>query len=201
MFSAEKGYNQDVVFLVEILASDTRLNPDNPVFKKVPQNYLVKEIKLPSDDLFHYVIDEQMTLMSTYSAFNEIMDRGYNEAKIRTYVLEDPASKELNNLKKVFGVSVDAFFKFNDFTLTSEGTQMLDQILGFMVKYPKIRLEIATHTDNTGVPNTNLLLSQKRADAMVNYLITNGISGLRLIPKGFGGSKPLVPTCSRPTES
>jgi outer membrane protein OmpA-like peptidoglycan-associated protein len=121
------------------------------------------------------------------------MEHGYAETRIRTFMLEDPAAKELNNLKKVFGVSADVFFKYNDHNLSSEGTQILDQILGFMAKYPKIRLEIATHTDNTGSPNTNMLLSQKRADAMVNYLIINGVSALRLIPVGYGGSKPLVP--------
>lgn len=193
MYSAEKGFNQDVVFVVEILSSKTRLNLDNAVFNKVPQKYSVKEIRLPSDNLFHYIIAEEMNLISTYSTFNEITEHGYAEVSIRTFMLEDPAAKELNNLKKVFGVSADVFFKFNDHNLSSEGTQILDQILGFMAKYPKIRLEIATHTDNTGSPNTNMLLSQKRADAMVNYLIINGVSALRLIPKGHGGSKPLVP--------
>jgi len=193
MYSAEKGFNQDVVFLVEILSSKTRLNPDNAIFSKVPQKYSIKEIRLPTDNLFHYVIAEEMNLISTYSAFNEILERGYTETRIRTFMLEDPAAKELNNLKKVFGVSVDVFFKSNEYILTSEGTQMLDQILGFMAKYPKLRLEIATHTDNSGSPTANILLSQKRADAMVNYLIINGVSAIRLVPMGYGGSKPLVP--------
>jgi outer membrane protein OmpA-like peptidoglycan-associated protein len=193
MFSVEKGFNQDVVFIVEILSSKTRLSLDNEIFRKVPQKYSIKEIKLPSDNLFHYIIAEEMNLISTYSAFNEIMEDGYTETRIRTFSLEDPAAKELNNLKKVFGVSSDVFFKLNDYSLSSEGTQMLDQILGFLTKYPKIRLEIAVHTDNIGSPNTNLSLSQKRADSMVNYLVLNGVSGLRLVPMGFGGSKPLVP--------
>jgi outer membrane protein OmpA-like peptidoglycan-associated protein len=193
LYSAEKGFNQDVVFVIEILASKSRLALDSPVFSKVPQNYSVREIRLPSDNLFHYVIGEEMNLMSTYSTFNDIIDRGYKETKIRTYALEDPASKELNNLKKVFGVSADAFFKVNDISLTTEGTQILDQIIGFMTKYPKVRLEIAVHTDNTSTAGANLLLSQKRADSMVNYLVINGVSGLRLISRGYGGTKPLVP--------
>jgi outer membrane protein OmpA-like peptidoglycan-associated protein len=144
-------------------------------------------------NLFSYVIAEEMSLMATYSAYNEIVDLGFKNAVIRTFVLEDPAEKELNTLKKVFGVSVDVFFNQNDFSLTSAGTQMLDLILGFMAKYPALKLEIATHTDNTGMPAASMLLSQKRAEAMINYLIVNGVSSLRLIPKGFGGTKPLVP--------
>ena len=193
MYSAEKGFNQDVVFDVEILTSKTRLDLDNVVFNDVPKKYSIKEIKLPSDNLFHYIIDEEMSLMATYSTFNDIINHGYGETKIRTLVLEDPAAKELNNLKRVFGVSADVFFMPNSFILSSKGTQVLDQIIGFMAKFPGIKLEIATHTDNTDSENTSLLLSQKRAESMVNYLITNGVKSIRLISKGYGSSKPLVP--------
>jgi outer membrane protein OmpA-like peptidoglycan-associated protein len=193
MYSAEKGFNQDVVFDVEILTSKTRLDLDNVVFNDVPKKYSIKEIKLPSDNLFHYIIDEEMSLMATYSTFNDIINHGYGETKIRTLVLEDPAAKELNNLKRVFGVSADVFFMPNSFILSSKGTQVLDQIIGFMAKFPGIKLEIATHTDNTDSENASLLLSQKRAESMVNYLITNGVKSIRLISKGYGSSKPLVP--------
>jgi outer membrane protein OmpA-like peptidoglycan-associated protein len=193
MYSAETGFNQDVVFEVEILASKTKLPLNSPVFSAVPKMYSIREIRLPSDNLFHYVIDEEMNLMSTYFTFNDMVDRGFKETKIRTFVLEDPAAKELNNLKKVFGVSADMFFKYNDFRLSTEGTQMLDQIIGFMAKYPLVKLEIATHTDNIGVAETNLLLSQKRAESIVDYLIKNGVNGLRLKPVGMGSAKPINP--------
>jgi len=193
MYSAEQGFNQDVVFDVEILASKTRLGLGNDIFNNVPKKYLLKEIMLPADKMFHYIIAEEMNLMATYSTFNEITDHGYKETKIRAVVLEDQASKELNNLKKVFGVSADVFFMPNDFTLSSKGTQMLDQIIGFMAKYTGVKLEIACHTDNTISANESLLLSQNRAESMVNYLIRNGVKSLRLIPRGYGSSKPSVP--------
>ncbi len=193
MYSAGKDLGEDFVFHVEVLTSKSRLNPDNNAFANLPNKYSVKEVRLRTENIFSYVIAEEMSLMSTYSIFNEIVDLGFKDARIRTFVPEDPAEKELNTLKKVFGVSVDEFFIQNDFNLTSAGTQMLDLILGFMAKYPAIKLEIATHTDNTGLPAANQLLSQKRAESMMNYLIINGVSALRLIPKGFGGTKPLVP--------
>jgi outer membrane protein OmpA-like peptidoglycan-associated protein len=193
MYSAEKDFNQDVVFQVEILTSKVRLNLDNNIFNNIPKKYIIREIRLRNENLFSYIVAEEMNLMATYSTFNEIVDLGYQDARIRTFLLEDPASKELNTLKKVFGVSVDAFFNQNDFTLTSAGTQMLDLIIGFMSKYPLIKLEIATHTDNIGTPTNNTILSQKRAESMVNYLITNGVNRSRLLAMGYGESKPLVP--------
>ena len=66
------------------------------------------------------------------------------------YNLEDPAARELNNLKRVFGTSTDTFFRKNAFRLTSAGTQLLDLVLGFLSKYPALKLEIACHSDNTG---------------------------------------------------
>lgn len=193
MYSVEKGFNQDVVFQVEILTSKTRLNLDNSVFNNVPKKYSVREIRSQAENLFSYIIDEEMSLMATYSTYNEIIDLGFKDARIRTFVLEDAAAKELNTLKKVFGVSADLYFNQKDFSLSSAGTQVLDQIMGFMAKYPLIQLEIATHTDNIGSPGANMLLSQKRAESMVNYLIKNGVNNIKLIPRGYGGSKPLVP--------
>ena len=62
-----------------------------------------------------------------------------------------------------------------------------------MNKYPSVRLEIAVHSDNSGLLNTNTALSQKRAQLLVDYLVNRGISSRRLVAKGYGGSKPIAP--------
>jgi outer membrane protein OmpA-like peptidoglycan-associated protein len=192
MYSLEKEINQDVVYQVEILTSKTRLNLDNSVFNNVPKKYSIREIRSRNENMYSYIIDEEMNLMDTYATYNEIVDQGYKNTKIKPFVLEDPASKELNTLKKVFGVSADVFFNPNQYTLLTAGTQILDQIIGFMAKYPLIKLEVATHTDNLGSSASNTLLSQKRAESMVNYLISHGVNSLRLVPKGYGSSRPLI---------
>ncbi len=131
--------------------------------------------------------------MATYPTFNEISGLGFEQARVIQVTIDDPATKELNNLKKVFGVSSDVFFRKNDFSLTSAGTQLLDLVLGFLSKYPALKLEIACHTDNVGSASSNQYLSQKRAEAMVNYLANNGVSRLRLTAKGYGGTRPVAP--------
>ncbi len=191
MYSAEKGHNPDMVFHVEVLNSKIKLASDNKAFTNVPKKYTLREIFFPGENSYSYIVDEENSLMATYPSFNEIKSLGYKTARIRTYTLEDPAARELNNLKKVFGVSADEFFRKNDFSLSSSGTQLLDLILGFMVKYPNIKLEIDVHTDNVGAPASNQLLSQRRAEAMVNYLTANGVSSARLAAKGFGQSRPV----------
>jgi outer membrane protein OmpA-like peptidoglycan-associated protein/chitodextrinase len=193
IYSIEKEITPETVFQVEILTSKTRLNLENSVFNNVPKKYSIREMRVRNENLFSYIIDEEMSLMSTYATYNELVDLGYKDTRIRPYTLEDPASKDLNTLKKVFGVSADLFFNQNDYSLTTAGKQMLDQIIGFMAKYPLIKLEIGSHTDNLGSPAALTLLSQKRAETMVNYLINYGVNSLRLVPKGYGGSRPLIP--------
>ncbi len=192
LYSQEKDYTQDVVFQVEILSSKTKLALNDQAFKNVPRKYTIREEYNPSEKLYSYVIDDEMSLMATYFTYTEISNLGFSNARARTFLLEDQASKDLNNLKKVFGVSADKFFRKNDYNLNSAGTQILDQILGFMSKYPTLKLEIENHTDNTGTAASNQMLSEKRAEAMTGYLIINGVSPLRLIAKGYGGTRPVA---------
>jgi outer membrane protein OmpA-like peptidoglycan-associated protein len=55
---------------------------------------------------------------------------------------------------------------------------------------PSVCLEIAAHTDNVGSDANNQILSQKRAESVVQYLVSKGIGTLRLKPKGYGEEKP-----------
>ena len=56
---------------------------------------------------------------------------------------------------------------------------------------PALKIEISGHTDNVGAESFNELLSQKRADAVVDYLLSKGIDKKRLLAKGYGQSNPV----------
>ena len=60
-------------------------------------------------------------------------------------------------------------------------------------KNPTLKIEIAGHTDNKGDKKYNQVLSQKRAESVVAYLVQKGIATIRLSAKGYGDSMPLVP--------
>jgi outer membrane protein OmpA-like peptidoglycan-associated protein len=198
IYSAEKINNQDIVYHLEIVNSKTKLATGDKVFKNVPVKFRIKEEFLPGEKLYSYIIDEEISLMKTYPSFNEITNLGYENARVIAYTPVDPATRELNNLMRIFGVSTDVFFRKNNYSLTSEGTQLLDLVLGFMSKYPALKLEIACHTDNQGLASSNQSLSQQRAESMVNYLVINGVSRLRLTAKGFGGTRPVAPNYQEP---
>lgn len=84
------------------------------------------------------------------------------------------------------------YFDFESAKLKPESDQVLDLILATMNKHPKLRVEIAGHTDNIGTESFNLTLSQKRAEAVTQYLSTHGISADRLVPKGYGEAFPMA---------
>ena len=83
-------------------------------------------------------------------------------------------------------------FEFNKATLKPESFPVLDSIAEILLKNPKIKVEIQGHTDNIGSEKYNLKLSQKRAEAVREYLIFKGVAPERLIAKGYGESKPIA---------
>jgi outer membrane protein OmpA-like peptidoglycan-associated protein len=69
---------------------------------------------------------------------------------------------------------------------------LLDQVVQVMNDYPKMRVSIEGHTDNAGRELTNMRLSQRRAEAVRDYLVAKGISPTRLEATGFGPTKPIA---------
>ena len=67
---------------------------------------------------------------------------------------------------------------------------ILDELVNYLKLKSTMQIEIHGHTDNVGDSKKNLLLSQNRADAVMKFLISSGISPERLSAKGFGQTKP-----------
>jgi outer membrane protein OmpA-like peptidoglycan-associated protein len=69
----------------------------------------------------------------------------------------------------------------------------LDEIASLLKIDRSLKLEVSGHTDNTGTAAHNLVLSQQRAAAVVAALVADGIDPTRLVPKGYGDTKPVAP--------
>ncbi len=192
LYSAETENMQDAVYQVEILNSREKLDSSNIVFKNMPKKYKIEEIYDDNDLTYSYIIDQQMNLMATYIAYRDVEDAGIKDVQTKIVILKDPAEKEIHNIKKIFGTSTDTYFDVYS-KLTSSAYLLLDQIVKIMNKYPAIRLEVDVHTDNTESPEAKLILSQNYAHTITSYMINRGVSGKRLIAKGFGRSKPIAP--------
>lgn len=69
---------------------------------------------------------------------------------------------------------------------------VLDEVAASLQSFLTAEVAIHGHTDNVGAVKYNMKLSQGRADAVKNYLITKGIPGVRIATKGFGYTKPIA---------
>lgn len=68
----------------------------------------------------------------------------------------------------------------------------LDYLVQVLKQNPSIQIELACHTDTRGSITANATLSQKAAEMFCNYLIESGLDSKRMVPKGYGESKPLI---------
>ncbi|MEI6508520.1 MAG: OmpA family protein [Bacteroidota bacterium] len=86
------------------------------------------------------------------------------------------------------------YYDLDKANLRTRSKEILDTIVQLMEKYPKIRLELGSHTDCRADSIYNIDLSQRRADSAVNYIVTRGVDPERLVSKGYGESQ-LVNDC------
>ncbi len=81
------------------------------------------------------------------------------------------------------------YYNFNDATLRPDAKKDLDALATVMKQYPDIEIELASHTDSRGSSSANQTLSQRRADNVVSYLASKGISRNRMKAVGYGESQ------------
>ena len=100
---------------------------------------------------------------------------------------------ELKNIKVGSNITLkNVFFETGKWDIKSDSYPELERLVALLKEVPLLKIEISGHTDNVGSDSFNELLSQKRADAVVNFLSKKGVSKERLIAKGYGKSKPVV---------
>jgi outer membrane protein OmpA-like peptidoglycan-associated protein len=86
------------------------------------------------------------------------------------------------------------FFDLDKSELKEQSIPELQELAAFLEKNPKVKVEISGHTDNQGEDAYNLELSQRRADAVKEYLTTKaGIEQKRIQTKGYGATNPIAP--------
>ncbi len=85
-------------------------------------------------------------------------------------------------------------FETNSAKILGDSNQLLSEVADTIQRTPSIkRIEVQGHTDNTGLKDANLALSQQRADSVRSFLISQGVDGSRLTAKGYGQERPIAP--------
>ncbi len=99
-----------------------------------------------------------------------------------------------DDLAKLLQLST-IYFDLNKYNIRPDAEIEIQKVIVAMEKYPSLKIKVNSHTDSRGVDAYNLWLSQKRAEATVDYMISKGISANRLQGEGYGETR-LVNDCA-----
>ncbi|HWY21392.1 MAG TPA: OmpA family protein [Candidatus Acidoferrum sp.] len=86
----------------------------------------------------------------------------------------------------------DVLFDFNKYTLKPEARERLARISGIVLAYPDLKLQVEGYTDAIGSDEYNQTLSEKRAEAVRDYLVSSGVSMNNVAAQGMGKADPVA---------
>lgn len=186
----------------ELLGNNTKGNIDSAmvdiylVDKKYPEPVLIKSILVDKEGNYktsieagqeYKVIAKRNGYLNTSAA---TIINTKNESQDKTFENNFILSKSSNKAITLENVN----YEFDKSDLMQSSVLALDTtLLKIMTLNPDIIIEISSHTDDKGSEEYNLKLSQKRAESVVNYLISKGIDKTRVNPIGYGESQPIAP--------
>jgi len=85
-------------------------------------------------------------------------------------------------------------FDFDKSALRPDAVQILNEAVSILQRYPDMKVEVAGHTDSVGTEAYNQRLSERRAQAVYDFLTSHGITADRLVgPVGYGQTRPIAP--------
>ncbi len=106
------------------------------------------------------------------------------------------ASELLNSLNRDGKIALYINFEKGKAALSKESYGNIEEIVKLLQENPFLKLNIEGHTDNTGTPVQNKLLSEKRAEAVKEAIVKQGINPDRLNAIGWGQEKPIAENSS-----
>lgn len=124
---------------------------------------------------------------------------GVNDEEDLCPALPGPASNQgcpeiKEEVKKRIDVAAKrVYFATGSFKLLAKSNASLNEVAKILNEDPNLKLDVEGHTDNTGVAEKNQILSEQRAQSVVDYLVNKaGIDPSRLVSAGFGQDQPIA---------
>lgn len=93
-----------------------------------------------------------------------------------------------SDLAKLLQLST-IYFDLDKYNIRKDAEVEIQKVITAMEKFPSLKIKVNSHTDSRGKDSYNLWLSQQRAQATVDYMISKGIDASRLLSEGFGEQK------------
>ncbi len=151
------------------------------------------DITLTTDSLGEY----KYRLSSETDYVFKVSKKGYLNGKGKETTETQIYSKTFEN--NIYLSQIDKpveiqniLYDFGKWELREESKPALEKLVDVLKNNPNITIELGSHTDKVGEAKANIILSQKRAQAVIDYLIEYGINKDRLTAKGYGESVPKI---------
>jgi peptidoglycan-associated lipoprotein len=128
-------------------------------------------------------------IISSCSSMN-ITEEVVYDGGIRTVEASLQKETELDYEIKALFTNATVYFDFDKFNLNSKSLQTLKSAVSAMKDNQSIRITITGHADERGTREYNLALGQRRADAVKDYFVLNGIGANRISVKSYGEERP-----------
>ena len=160
----------------------------------------IRRIETKFDGAFYFSLDcatdytIEVTKKDYFDATTKLGTSSVNGYKNDLTIIIEEKEFITRNGKEMLNIS-NIHFELNKSDIKKRSKDALEKVIRLMNKYPKMIIEFGAHTDARGPDALNLSLSQSRAEATVNYLISKGISPQRISGKGFGETQ-LVNKCA-----
>jgi outer membrane protein OmpA-like peptidoglycan-associated protein/tetratricopeptide (TPR) repeat protein len=180
-----KNLGADKNYLFAIDESDPKFNSVTKIFVADSRGRICKEINRNTNGKFQFnLLEIDRTALGDYS-------------------LDDPWLEVLamKNKEKKEAITIieSLYYAYGDFKIDAAGKNILDKVIIVLNSNKNLRIELSSHTDSRSSDAYNMILSQKRAKAAVDYIISKGISKSRLTAIGYGESK-LLNTCKNESD-
>ncbi len=136
------------------------------------------EIEVPSGDNVEVLVNAR-----GYVPKKEIINETDRDKTIRLEKIARGKAFVVDNI----------YFEFDKAYLKKDSLDILDRLVSLMKENPGLKVEVRGHTDSMGDKAYNRKLSERRADAVIEYMVKNGISPERVNAVGLGDTKPIAP--------
>lgn len=189
----------DMIYFVEFFESDWQVSKSDPLFEEVPYSITERQTQ---DSSYHYSVGQDKSPYALYDTYLDMVKRGFEESKVMGenlaefkrqilseggYVYDQEKKQMLSFVQSL----ADIQFEANSANILDKSMINLEKVRDILLIDEGFRLFISAHTDNIGEEAYNMDLSERRAQSVLDYLVSNGIEAERLRTKGFGEAKPI----------
>jgi peptidoglycan-associated lipoprotein len=130
----------------------------------------------------------------TSEVFNTVGFKESKKMEFRLRLRPVPPEPEYEDVVVTINEAIrlnNIYYDFDDDKILPDAEQDLGDLKNLMDEYPAIKIELSSHTDARGDDAYNQNLSQRRANSAKAWLVENGISEDRIVPKGYGETQIL----------